>query len=90
MEGSYPASYGQSVLTTWQSCSVSTSTSGDATKPTRHRSVDSPCRAVPTVEATAAVASAEIYTTQSRLVRPPGTLVPKAFCFSRDVFLFIF
>ena len=24
------------------------------------------------------------------LVRPPGTLVPKAFCFSRDVFYFLF
>ena len=22
------------------------------------------------------------------IIRPPGTLVPKAFCFSRDVFLF--
>jgi len=24
------------------------------------------------------------------LIRPPGTLVPKAFCFSRDVYLFFF
>ena len=24
------------------------------------------------------------------VIRPPGTLVPKAFCFSRDVLFFIF
>jgi len=24
----------------------------------------------------------------AQLIRPPGTLVPKAFCFSRDVYFF--